>query len=219
MLDEPPAVAVVVDGEARTVADRASSVSRRRHPHAGGVEGRDPHRLGALDPTSSTTRRRISSAALFVKVIARMRAGGTPEATRRAMRRVSTLVFPEPAPAMTTSGPPSYRTASRWGGFRSATRSSMAAASSRHGGRVRRECSVGIASSGGSPPSGVRSCEKVPLLGSPRVRARGGTDDLAPEATGALEPSVGPARLRRPGGRRRRAHSHSIVPGGLEVMS
>ena len=85
----------------------------------------------ASGPTSSTTRRRISSAALFVKVMARIRQGATPEATRRAMRRVSTRVLPEPAPATTTSGPPSCSTASRWGGFRSATSSSMTSSGDR----------------------------------------------------------------------------------------
>ena len=65
------------------------------------------HIVFVTSPTSSATRRRISSAALFVKVIAMMRAGGTSSASSRAMRRVNTLVFPDPAPATTTIGPSS----------------------------------------------------------------------------------------------------------------
>ena len=46
------------------------------------------------------TRSRISPAALFVKVIARIWLGhASRAASRPAMRRVSTLVLPEPAPA------------------------------------------------------------------------------------------------------------------------
>ena len=48
----------------------------------------DTHILPASAPTSSTTRRRISSAALLVKVMASICHGSTPETTRRAMRRV-----------------------------------------------------------------------------------------------------------------------------------
>src|SRR5262245_19896934 len=69
-------------------------------------------------PTSSATRRRISSAALFVNVIARIAVGGTPSSMRWAMRWVSTLVLPDPAPATTSSGPPRCTTASSWSGFK-----------------------------------------------------------------------------------------------------
>src|SRR5687767_1883018 len=51
-------------------------------------------------------RSRISPAALFVKVTARIRCGATPcSRIRRHTRAVSTRVFPEPAPASTSSGP------------------------------------------------------------------------------------------------------------------
>src|SRR5690348_5922530 len=71
-------------------------------------------------PTRSTSRSRISPAALFVNVIARISGGFTPTAFRRcAMRRVSTRVLPEPAPAITSTGPSVARTASRWAGLRS----------------------------------------------------------------------------------------------------
>ena len=44
MLDEPAAVAVVVDREAVPVADPVGVAAQ--HPHAGGVEGRHPHPPG-----------------------------------------------------------------------------------------------------------------------------------------------------------------------------
>src|SRR5687768_8025868 len=44
------------------------------------------------------------------------------------MRWVSTRVFPEPAPASTSSGPSPCVTASRWAGLRSASRRSTASA-------------------------------------------------------------------------------------------
>ena len=51
-------------------------------------------------------RSRISPAALFVNVTARIWRGSTPSTSiRRAMRVVSTRVFPEPAPASTSIGP------------------------------------------------------------------------------------------------------------------
>ena len=54
-------------------------------------------------PTPSTSERRsfISSAAMFVKVIATMLHGGTPSSKRNLILSVSTLVLPEPAPATT----------------------------------------------------------------------------------------------------------------------
>jgi hypothetical protein len=42
---------------------------------------------------------------LLVKVMARISNGDTPCSMRWAMRWVSTRVLPEPAPAMTSSGP------------------------------------------------------------------------------------------------------------------
>ena len=56
-------------------------------------------------PTSSATRSRISAAALLVKVIANTSSGGTPFASRCAIRTVITRVFPVPAPASTRTGP------------------------------------------------------------------------------------------------------------------
>jgi hypothetical protein len=75
----------------------------------------------ATFPSCRSTRSFISAAALFVKVIARISFGFTPcAASRCATRWVSTRVFPDPAPAITSSGPSVVRTASRWAGFRSA---------------------------------------------------------------------------------------------------
>src|SRR3954471_328124 len=75
----------------------------------------------ATVPTPRSTRSFISPAALFVKVMAKISLCLTPCAARRcATRCVSTRVLPEPAPAITSSGPSVVRTASRWAGFRSA---------------------------------------------------------------------------------------------------
>src|SRR3954447_17141103 len=75
----------------------------------------------AIGPSIRSRRSRISPAALFVNVIARISFGFTPcVASRCATRCVRTRVLPEPAPAITSSGPSVVRTASRWAGFRSA---------------------------------------------------------------------------------------------------
>jgi len=75
----------------------------------------------ATGPSARATRSLISPAALFVNVIARISFGFTPHAVRRcATLCVKTRVLPEPAPAITRSGPSVVRTASRWAGFRSA---------------------------------------------------------------------------------------------------
>src|SRR4051794_15908805 len=70
-------------------------------------------------PSSSSTRSRISCAALLVNVIARISSWRARRLiTRCAMRWVSTRVLPEPAPARISSGPSPCSTASRCGGFR-----------------------------------------------------------------------------------------------------
>ena len=71
------------------------------------------HMPVAWRPSRPLTRSAISLAALLVKVIARIVEGGAPRSsTRWAMRWVRTRVFPEPAPATTSSGPGSAVTAS-----------------------------------------------------------------------------------------------------------
>ena len=75
----------------------------------------------ATGPNPRSTRSFISWAALLVKVIARISFGLAPTAASRcATRWVSTRVLPEPAPAITSSGPSVVSTACRWAGFRSA---------------------------------------------------------------------------------------------------
>ena len=74
----------------------------------------ETHMTLARLPTSAATRSRISAAALLVNVIASTAPGATPRCPSRcAMRRVSTAVLPEPAPATMSSGPPECSTASR----------------------------------------------------------------------------------------------------------
>ena len=72
-------------------------------------------RSGAASPTNASMRERISPAAFLVKVRARIVQGGTflspmRKATRCAMARV----FPEPAPASTSTGPSGAVTAALW---------------------------------------------------------------------------------------------------------
>jgi hypothetical protein len=84
----------------------------------------DTHILRATGPTRAATRPFISSAALLVKVMARISKGETPwSLISHATREVSTLVLPEPAPATISSGPPGWVTASRWTGLRLWSRS------------------------------------------------------------------------------------------------
>src|SRR5438132_7086168 len=84
----------------------------------------ETHILRATGPTSAATRLFISSAALLVNVMARISNGETPRSLiRYATRWVSTRVFPEPAPATSSRGPPGWVTASRWTGFRCSRRS------------------------------------------------------------------------------------------------
>src|SRR5437667_226980 len=82
----------------------------------------DTHIFWATGPTSAATRPFISSAALLVKVMARISKGEMPRSViSQAIRWVSTRVLPDPAPATTRSGPPGWVTASRWTGFRSSS--------------------------------------------------------------------------------------------------
>src|SRR5437763_2791378 len=88
-------------------------------PHAAwNVRTQRPRDFG---PRRSSSRSLISPAALFVNVIARISLGFAPTALIRcATRYVRTRVLPEPAPAITSSGPSVASTASRWAGLRSA---------------------------------------------------------------------------------------------------
>ena len=65
--------------------------------------------LSEPNPTRSSTLCLISPAALLVNVIARIFQGFTPRSSiRYAMQCVSTLVFPEPAPANNQQRPVQY---------------------------------------------------------------------------------------------------------------
>ena len=71
-------------------------------------------------PTRWPTRAFISRAALLVKVTARISLGqARPVLSRWAMRAVSAVVLPVPAPARTSTGPSSASTAARCAGLRS----------------------------------------------------------------------------------------------------
>ncbi len=78
----------------------------------------ETHIFWATGPTSSCTLCFISPAALLVKVIARISNGDIPRSINHAIRRVSTRVLPDPAPAMTNNGPPVWVTASSWAAFK-----------------------------------------------------------------------------------------------------
>src|SRR5213076_692784 len=74
----------------------------------------DTHIFWATGPTRAPTRDFISSAALLVKVMARISKGETPcSLMSHAIRWVRTRVLPEPAPATINNGPPGWVTASR----------------------------------------------------------------------------------------------------------
>ena len=62
-------------------------------------------------------RDRMSSAARRVKVSSRIREGSTPWSHSQAARTTSVRVFPVPAPASTSSGPPGCTTAWRCSSF------------------------------------------------------------------------------------------------------
>src|SRR6516164_896706 len=82
----------------------------------------ETHIRSATGPTSRATRWRISSAALLVKVMARISNGEIPcSAISQAIRWVRTLVLPDPAPATTSKGPPGWVTASACTGLRPAS--------------------------------------------------------------------------------------------------
>ena len=79
----------------------------------------------ATPPTSAATRSFISAAALLVNVIARIENGdASRSAIRYARRCVRTRVLPDPAPAITRTGPTGSVTASRCAGL-SPSRSSV----------------------------------------------------------------------------------------------
>ena len=114
MLHQTTGVGVVVDGERAHVArggHRGPAGSARRPSGRWRPTYAAPRGRSAL-----TTRSRISSAALLVKVMARICHGGaSPVAIRWAIRRVRTRVFPDPAPGHDQQRPARWSTARRCG--------------------------------------------------------------------------------------------------------
>src|SRR5207302_6027240 len=103
----------------------------------------DTHIFWATGPTRAPTRSFISSAALLVKVMARMANSDTLRSRIRwATGWVSTRVLPDPAPATTRIGPLGWVTASRWTGF---SPSSQEVVSKGSGSAVIRPPSYGLA--------------------------------------------------------------------------
>src|ERR1700730_17717068 len=102
----------------------ASRRSRRAHSEwnvdSQGCAGGTPARK-----SKSETRFRISSAALFVKVTARIASAGEPLAMRLAIRNVMARVLPVPAPARISTGPSVVSAACRCSGFSSSRRVSI----------------------------------------------------------------------------------------------
>src|SRR5689334_15872679 len=135
------------------------------------------HMMRARLPTRASTRCFISLAALLVKVIARIDAGWALRSEiSQAIRRVSTRVLPEPAPATTSRGAPSWTTARRCGSL------SPARSSSRLGLR-RLAAPESVASSAASAAGrpGIGNC----MLMSPQPYGAGGTVSARDSAGGA----------------------------------
>ena len=210
-LDEPARVGVVVDGEGGAVA-RAGR--RWCAECAGRPSGRSrPTSSRPGGPTSSATRVRISPAALLVKVMARMPHGGaSPVAMRWAMRRVSTRVLPEPAPAMIRSGPPRCSTAARWGRVRSSTsaagRPAKAPVEVAVRLRRRRPSSAASTATASSRSNATSSADGSSFSSAAAAAA------CAPTSSSVMSNSA--CVLAAP---RRHGHSHSMVPGGFDVTS
>ena len=173
----------------------------------------ETHILSAVGPTRSATRLRISSAALLVNVMARIPHGGaSPVAMRWAMRRVSTLVLPDPAPAMISSGPPRCSTAARWGMVRSSSSAAGRPENAPDAVAVRRRRRrPSSAPSVVVPPAAPAACRVSRDIRRSGRRAAAPTPSS--ERVGGVEQLAGLAAPRRGG------HSHSMVPGGFDVTS
>ena len=106
---------------------RAGRARRRWRRRSGGATEWNvpPHGLCRRSAEFPAARPSISAAARRVKVSSSTRCAGTPRSSSRPTRAVSVVVFPVPAPASTSSGPPSCSTASRCSSFSSNTRSTL----------------------------------------------------------------------------------------------
>src|SRR5215213_3030833 len=100
------------------------ALASRRRMRTQALWNDDTHIRAATGPTRAATLAFISSAALLLKVIARISNGEMPRSEIRwAMRWVRTRVLPDPAPATTSSGPSPWVTASACSGLRPASSS------------------------------------------------------------------------------------------------
>ncbi len=96
------------------------SVPKRRSSRRPREWNVEIQRSGAASPTKASMRERISPAALLVKVRAKIVEGGTSlSPMRKATRCAIARVFPEPAPASTSTGPSGAVTAALWRGLSS----------------------------------------------------------------------------------------------------
>ncbi len=120
---QPLLVGGVVDREVRLVAELVDLLAQ--DPHAGRVEGRDPHDPGPLADQLLDALLHLGRG-LVGEGDREDRAGVRAALAEisQAIRRVSTRVLPEPAPATTSSGAPSWTTAARWGSLRPSSSSS-----------------------------------------------------------------------------------------------
>ena len=166
----------------------------------------ETHIFSAGGPTRSATRVRISPAALLVKVMARMPHGGaSPVASRWAMRRVSTRVLPEPAPAMIRSGPPRCSTAARCGRVRSST--------SAAGRPAKAPVEVAVLRLRRRRRPSSAALDRLASLFLGDVSGGRGGGRRTHVLVGHVEQACVLAAPRRHG------HSHSMVPGGFDVTS
>ena len=151
----------------------------------------DTHIFWATGPTRAPTRCFISSAALLVKVMARISKGETPcSLISQPTLDVSTRVLPDPAPAMISRGPPGWVTASRCTGLRLSrrlgrsgmTRSRLPAGCDVHGYRKRPRDPFGLRSRPGRLPA----MRAVVWHGKNDVRVDDVADPKIEEPTDAL---------------------------------
>ena len=133
-------------------------------------------------PSSSSTRSRISCAALLVKVMASSSpARARPVCTSQAMRWVSTRVLPEPAPARMSSGPSPWVTAARWGALRPSSRAAIRSSAAASGTTPEHTAARGGLRSGARRSAGAtrlsrlnhRKDDRIRPPADPRPAARG----------------------------------------------
>src|SRR5690606_37319439 len=159
------------------VSPRAFASRRRIRTHA--EWNVETHIVRAAGPTRDAILSCISFAALFVKVIARISPGrARPVRSVWAMRRVSTLVFPEPAPATMSRGVPVCRTASRWAGLRPSRRASAESPAS--------DAEAEAPAAAASPPAAAGDGDAEPAAASAVASASGRGERTERKSKGEL---------------------------------